>query len=757
MNNNHLQVLESVAVKGSLNGLCLELEVTQAFINNSERNIEAIYTFPLPFGAVLLDLKVKLGEKILTGAVLAKKQAESNYEEAISDGNSAIMLERADDGICTINVGNLLAGERAEICYRFSQLLNWQQDSLRINLPTTIAPRYGDPIKAGWQIHQVTDYSLLAEYPFSFVLDIAEPLSNGLIECPSHDVNIKRDSEVARIMLASKDAWLDRDLILNIKAQGVKKDVGQFAPDGEQHVALVSFSPKIPINQFSNACIKVVVDCSGSMAGDSIAQAKIGLLRILDNLRETDTFNIVRFGNTANAYFPKCVFATQHNLNQARMAVENIEADLGGTEMAHALEFAYGLKDVDDRPASILLITDGEVYQHEDIVQEAKLAKHRIFTVGVGNSVAEAFVRNLASATDGAAELVSPNEGMPETIFRQFNRMFQSRATSASIHWPNNPKWQSPKSIGAVFAGDTLHQFAGFDQLPTGEVCLQLELEDGSKVEHKLVLQTQATQAQELNRIAAAHRIEYMGENEEDQATALALSYQLISKYTNYLIVEKRADAIKPTDLPELAKVPLMLAAGYGGSGSAVLSPIRLCVSSRRTSQNISRSDSFAMKTSVAHDEYDIPAFLRKQPDSYTVYESDENTVIDNVIDSIKGVLTSEEKTLLAAIIAVAESNNWYAAYLVNIRTILPNEIISVIDSIVIKEGLSEKTIVASLILAILDQLGDTITRHEKRALVMALKREAPPPSLIKFFVEGLILGEKDCEWNANEILGSRT
>lgn len=754
MNDNQLQVLESVAVKGSLHGLCLELEVTQAFINNSERNIEAIYTFPLPFGAVLLDLKVKLGEKILTGAVFAKKQAESNYEEAITDGNSAIMLERADDGICTVNVGNLLAGERAEIRYRFSQLLNWQQDSLRINLPTTIAPRYGDPIKAGWQIHQVTDYSLLAEYPFSFVLDIAEPLSTALIECPSHDVTIKRDGEVARVMLASKDAWLDRDLILNIKVQGATKDVGQFTPDGEQHVALVSFSPKIPINQIGNACIKVVVDCSGSMAGDSIAQAKIGLLRILDNLRETDTFNIVRFGNTASAYFPKCVFATQHNLNQARMAVEKIEADLGGTAMAHALEFAYALKDVDDRPASILLITDGEVHQHEDIIRIAKQSKHRIFTVGVGSSVAEAFVRNLASATGGGAELVSPNEGMAETIFRQFSRMFQSRATSTNIHWPNNPKWQSPKSIGAVFAGDTLHQFAGFDQLPTGEVCLQLELEDGSKVEQKLILQMQVDQSQELNRIAAAHRIEYMDDNQEEQATALALSYQLISKYTNYLIVEKRADEIKPTDLPELAKVPLMLAAGYGGSGSVVSNPVLFCSSSNRTSQKISRSEFLAMSTSDV-DEYEIPAFLRNQSDSYTGSKSNENTVIDNMVDSIKGLFTPKAKTLLAAIIAVAKSNNWYAAYLVNIRTILPNELISVIDSIVIKEGLPEKTVVASLMLAILDQLGDAIARHEKRALVMALKREAPPPSLIEFFVKGLILKEKDCGWCVKEIKGS--
>ena len=70
MKTSQSQVLESVAVKGHLQGLCLELEVTQTFVNSSKRNIEAIYTFPLPFGAVLLDLTVKIGEKILTGSVM---------------------------------------------------------------------------------------------------------------------------------------------------------------------------------------------------------------------------------------------------------------------------------------------------------------------------------------------------------------------------------------------------------------------------------------------------------------------------------------------------------------------------------------------------------------------------------------------------------------------------------------------------------------------------------------------------------------
>ena len=752
MNTSQLQVLESVAVKGRLQGLCLELEVTQAFVNSSKRNIEAIYTFPLPFGAVLLDLTVKLGEKILTGSVIAKKQAERDYEDAITDGNSAIMLERADDGICTINVGNLLAGERAELRYRFSQLLNWQQDSLRVTLPTTMAPRYGDPIKAGWQPHQVTEHSLLAEYPFSLALDIEQPLSSALLECPSHEVIITRESDLTHVTLTSKEAWLDRDFILNLTLQNADKDAGQYAVDGEQHVALVSFSPEIPGNKINSACIKVVVDCSGSMAGDSINQAKVGLLRILDNLRESDTFNIVRFGDTARAYFPRCVFATKSNLNQAREAVETMEADLGGTEMADALKFTYALKDESDRPAAILLITDGEVYQHEDIINKAKSAKHRIFTVGVGSSVAEAFIRNIASNTGGAAELVSPNEGMAETIYRQFNRMFQQRAISANIKWPNESEWQSPESIGTVFAGDTLHAFAGFIHPPIGEASLQLTFDDGRKIEQKVSLQV--GQSEELGRIASAHRIESMDSYFEDQATELALRHQLISKYTNYLIVEERAVEVKPTDLPEIAQVQHMLAAGYGGSGSVRHSAFVSCHFSMDNdtpmifASNSRRAQVDAMKMSSV-EEYDIPAFLRKQSDDHNPSVSSESPVIDNIFDSIKSVFTPKAKTPIAAVVAVIESNNWHKAYQDNVLGCLSSELIDMLEALVSEQGWGDKTVIAALLLAMLKQLDTVIPRHDMRALLVTLKAENPSQSLIDYLSEGLKLKNKNWDWDS--------
>ena len=141
--------LLGVTAKGNLNGLLFELAVEQRYRNPAATNIEAVYTFPLPSAAVLLDFDVTLGGKTLTGVVVEKRAAEAQYEDAIDKGDTAIMLERAGDGLCTVNLGNLMAGEEATIRYRYAQLLRFEHGSVRLAVPTVIAPRYGDPSHGG--------------------------------------------------------------------------------------------------------------------------------------------------------------------------------------------------------------------------------------------------------------------------------------------------------------------------------------------------------------------------------------------------------------------------------------------------------------------------------------------------------------------------------------------------------------------------------------------------------------------------------
>ena len=150
--NSEPMMLEGIRVVGEMHGLMLEMSVEQRFRNPLGRNVEVVYTFPLPWGAVLLGVDVQLGDRHLTGAVVEKQQAEASYEEALSEGDAAIMLERNHDQSYCLNLGNLAGGEQCVVTLRYAQILQFEQRGLRLLIPTVIAPRYG---------HDVADVGLL--------------------------------------------------------------------------------------------------------------------------------------------------------------------------------------------------------------------------------------------------------------------------------------------------------------------------------------------------------------------------------------------------------------------------------------------------------------------------------------------------------------------------------------------------------------------------------------------------------------------
>ena len=175
--------LQSVHATGRLDGLLFELTVRQTYRNAGKHTLEVVYTFPLASGAVLLGLDVELGGKRLAGVVQAKPDAERRYEQALADGDSPILLERAADGLYTANLGNLKPGDQAVVEYRYSQLLAFEQGRVRLCVPTTIAPRYGKPgSDTTASPHQVPHESFFAEYPVSLTLAVTGVLARGWTE-----------------------------------------------------------------------------------------------------------------------------------------------------------------------------------------------------------------------------------------------------------------------------------------------------------------------------------------------------------------------------------------------------------------------------------------------------------------------------------------------------------------------------------------------------------------------------------------------
>ena len=202
--------LHSVTAQGRLEGLIFELNVEQRYRNDTDKNLEAVFTFPLPLRAVLLGFELDIGERRLKAQAVARKVASERYEKAIDGGNTAALIEHNGSGLYTVSLGNLMAGEGAVIRYRYAELLDAHNGYVRLNVPTVIAPRYGDPADAGLEGPTVPGVKLLSEYPFQIVITLVGLTNAGSVRSPSHSIETEsRDAGLtdhARVATASSIA-----------------------------------------------------------------------------------------------------------------------------------------------------------------------------------------------------------------------------------------------------------------------------------------------------------------------------------------------------------------------------------------------------------------------------------------------------------------------------------------------------------------------------------------------------------------------
>lgn len=577
----HNVPLQALDIRGHLESALARVELVQTFRNPEEVNVEAVYTFPLPVEAVLLGLSVRLGERTLVGTVTPRAQAEAQYEQALSDGHTAVMLEQIEPGLFTLNLGNLMAGETAQIVLRYALPLRWQGDTLRLSLPTTLAPRYGDAGKAGVQPHQVPEVDLLAAYPFRLTLCVAGDLDAAALSSPTHRIRTTRDSAGLHVQIADGAAFADRDFVLLLQAAAAAQSGLVMARDGEGVVAHAVF--RIPERRADQPVrLKILVDCSGSMAGDSMSLAKALAMSALDRLGARDSFTLTAFGSTHRHHGGGRLSDAGSGaaLVEGRSFVGGLDADLGGTEMLGALNAVFDLGRSRDpaETAEVLLITDGETWDRDAIVKAARGSGHRIFVIGVGASPSEVLARGIAEATGGFASFVAPREDVKPVIERHLARMRLPRVGEARLQLPGAVRWQSPMRLeAATFAGDTLHVFAALEgPVDSADAHLDLHYADGTIVSVPARSRRHANDASlvDLPRIAAAQRLWWAAASlvdaTEADLTDLAVRYQLMSPYTNYILVHERGEQAA-SDLPELRQVPGMLAAGWGGTGSVNL------------------------------------------------------------------------------------------------------------------------------------------------------------------------------------------
>ena len=626
-------MLKGLRVEGDLRGLLFEARAELRFANPGDTNIELFYAFPVPWGAVLLGVDVQLGDKHLTGTVIPKRRAEAAYDDALADGDAAIMVERVADNTYRVNLGNLMPGEACAISLRYAQTLRFEQGGVRMLIPTVIAPRYGNPLtEGGLQPHQVPSHDLLAEYPFDITLRLYGDLAAARVASPSHPVSVAHQGEGAQritVVSLARHGALDRDFVLvaDQLAHGSLAVLGQDQVLAARHAgavaALASFCPRIGDASVEDPlAVKLLVDCSGSMAGDSIAAARRALQAVVAQLGERDRFSLSRFGDQVEHRSRALWKATDPTRMAAARWVDALDANLGGTEMGSALDSVFALGHGGD--TDVLLVTDGQVYGIDAIVASARASGHRVFAVGIGSSPAESNLRRLAEATGGACDFVAPGEAVEPAVLRMFARLRTPRVTDMQVRWPEGmaPVWQAeiPKS---VFDGDTVNVLAQLPGPADGAVRLMGRRGAVGALEEiaRALVQGGVSAEDTLCRTAAWVRTG--AGDPAEAAVEETVAYRLVTQQTHFLLVHVRAEGEKAVDMPVMHKLPQMMAAGWGGTGLvmrsaapaahamadySMLETPAMFGASRRSR---SVMDAAAMDRLMSMDSYELPDFLR--------------------------------------------------------------------------------------------------------------------------------------------------
>ena len=583
--------LRGVRLRARLSGMSLKATVEQTFVNLESKAIEALYTFPLPETAAVCGFEVLTGERMLTGKVEENDEALRQYDDAISQGDAAFMLEQDRPDVFTARVGNLKPGQAATIRVSYIAPLECADRSIRVRFPTTIAPRYrsaagcADPLAAAIDGDVLNPPHVLS-VPYGLELDVAAQLGPDVqqISSPTHALDVRRPQQTSdpwSIRFSGSLAEMDRDVVLVINLQRETEPQVQVAagPDEAQYLA-VTFVPEFDeavMGEHRASETVFLLDCSGSMQGESIRQATAALELCLRSLSSGDTFNICRFGSSFDMFAPQSPGYSNGTLERALKFIRR-PADLGGTEIYKPLEAILSVPPAAGSVRNVVVLTDGQVTNEPAVVELARTwrSSNRLFTFGIGSSASGYSVRNLARVSGGAAEFISGNERIEDKVLRTFSRIDSPMVTEVAVDW-GGAEVQTAPEIPPLFDGDLLRVLARAPGRVPTEITLRCQLPGGPQSwtlavpqptsDENVIATAWARSMIEAWDDAAAPTSRPAGREASSERRLVNISKQfsVLCSRTSFVAVEHRSLEDRNAGMPELRRVPLKLAHGWGG------------------------------------------------------------------------------------------------------------------------------------------------------------------------------------------------
>ncbi|MEZ6127393.1 MAG: VIT domain-containing protein [Planctomycetaceae bacterium] len=447
--------LKHTAVTGNIDGYIATVDVTQQFHNPYDSKIEAVYVFPLPHNAAVNEFVMTVGDRKIRGIIREREKAEQIYAAAKQQGHVASLMTQERPNIFTQKVANIEPGKQIDINIRYFNTLQYDDGAYEFVFPMVVGPRYNPPASTDGvgavargqhgTSGQQTEVQYLAPnersgHDVSLSLNIAAGVDIEAVDSVNHIVDVKETSECERaITLSAADSIPNKDFVLRYKVAGKQIKTAMLThQDKHGSYFTMMLYPPADLEQVQRSPMEMVfvLDCSGSMRGKPLTQAKDAISHALQSLTERDTFQIIQFSSNASQLGAEPVLATEDNIKRGLKYLASLNGG-GGTQMIEGIKAALDFPHDEGRFRLVSFMTDGFIGNEQQILGTLhdKLGASRVFSFGVGSSPNRYLMDRMAVLGRGAVAYLSLNDDAVQIMDRFNRRISHPAMTDLAIDW----------------------------------------------------------------------------------------------------------------------------------------------------------------------------------------------------------------------------------------------------------------------------------------------------------------------------------
>ena len=549
-------------VSVTVTGVALRAVITQRFENPGDDWVEGVYSFPVPMGAAVNELRMRIGDRVIVGEIREREQAERQYQKAKQSGRKASLIKAHRPNLFTTKVANLGPREIVEIEIAYFQELPITIAEQQIRLPLVVGPRY-TPAPEAERAFTPADESLPMiptrsaangkhnPVAIEVSLNLGVPLK--ILRSLYHDVDIDQQATRYQVKLANKHTPANRDFVLEFAPGAADQATTAILSEQSgdlQYGLMMVMPPQGDAQTQLRREVTFILDRSGSMSGTSIEQAKAALLLALDRLSAGDQFNVIQFNSGSGQLFAAPTAVTPESIQAAKRYVAGLSAN-GGTEMMGALQRAFNAPASADFLQQVIFITDGNVSNETVLFNyiEENLTARRLFSIGIGSAPNHYFLQRAAAAGKGFHTAIGDLREVELRMTALFNKLQKPllRDIEISVDGSNVEYW--PRVIPDLYAGEPV---AVAFRAPRGELSIRAAGKLPDQHWHAELTLNGGQQRQGLAELFGQRKIDSLmttyrraaGDPERQAALRAnvietALDSHLVSKFTSLVAVDK--------------------------------------------------------------------------------------------------------------------------------------------------------------------------------------------------------------------------